>query len=282
MVAFVFFAIGAPLAVFAAGEKIVSRVAGTLEDQRGGKGAWERIIVSRELSNGDVARTQAKSEGKILLEEDKDIRIYEKTTVEMSKLDYLEKTKTTILKQVAGRMKVRVLGKKVGVEERINVMTPSATMAARGTFFQSTVFDDGSTLLDVYDHSVLFEAGGKKLLVGAGNSAYVLPGQPPAFISPYQSIVVDSQGVGHMRQDSAQPAPGVRSSALVNPYQYGTLQYGAVSNGYTPAQAGFSTWGSSGVFPESFQGKYPDGQPISGSGSQSSPSSLDSQGAQVK
>jgi len=112
--------------------KFVVRIAGVVQCQKAGQGAWVSIWNGRMLSNGDKAKTLKDSRAKILLPDDSFFILGEATTLELSKVEYSQKGRYVQLRLDVGKVRLKVQ-KFAGKDSRFEVVTPRAVLAARGT-----------------------------------------------------------------------------------------------------------------------------------------------------
>lgn len=133
--------------------RMVVRVKGRVESQRGGQQTWDPIFRSRVLSDGDFARTRDDSRAFIRLADGSQFTVGAATQVEMTRFTLTPEGRTVVFNLLLGRVRARV-AKSFGSEGRFEVRTPNGVLAAHGTeFYVDHVTDEsapptsGSSLL---------------------------------------------------------------------------------------------------------------------------------------
>lgn len=171
-------------------EKTVTRINGSVDGRKSNDAAWTPIFASRPLTNGDWARTHSDSLAKIYLEGGHHfVKLYENTLVEMSKVEGEGTNRFIQLKQTLGQIKVN-FDKYLGKSQKMEVKTPTATLAVRGTSFLSLVLPSGHTIVQVLTGAVrVTPVSGMPFQIHAGNGAVIRPytGQAPSS-TVYKSI----------------------------------------------------------------------------------------------
>ncbi|MCL5773387.1 MAG: FecR family protein [Firmicutes bacterium] len=161
--------------------KLVVKVNGTVESQKADSTKWVGIWQSRMLKDGDKARTLDNSRANIRLADQTVVQVGSNTVVEISKFQLTEKSRLAELKLTAGKVRVNV-GKFGGKESKVQVTTPNAVLAARGTDFyveQEKVTKQGpggNTNIIVFSGTVNVTSGGGNFMVFAGNTCTITSG----------------------------------------------------------------------------------------------------------
>jgi ferric-dicitrate binding protein FerR (iron transport regulator) len=116
------------------GWKFVIRIAGVVQCRKAGQASWASVWNGRLLNNSDGARTLEKSRAKILLPDNSFFILGQKTSVEMSKIEYTPQSRFVQLRLEVGMIRVKV-EKFAAKDSTFQVVTPRAALAARGTEF---------------------------------------------------------------------------------------------------------------------------------------------------
>ncbi|MCE1248029.1 MAG: FecR family protein [Firmicutes bacterium] len=205
--------------------KLVVRVKGVVESQFSGEAKWERIWQNRLLHDGDKTRTGADSRAIVRLVDNSYFTLGENTEVEVSKFQLTQSERELKMKLTSGKLRSSI-GKFTGKKNQVEVQTPNAVMAARGTEFY-VEYDDktagpgagGVTRLIVFESSVEITSNGVTQLITAGNSAEV---------GPAGNIMVNPPGLEARSPGFSQPTTQAPDVDLVefDP----TVSNGTVSN----------------------------------------------------
>jgi hypothetical protein len=228
--------------------KLVIKVKGVVESQFQGDPKWERIWQNRLLHDGDKTRTGSDSRAIIRLVDNSYFTLGENTEVEVSKFQLTSTERELKMKITAGKMRSSI-GKFTGKNSKVEVQTPNAVMAARGTEF-FVEYDDktagpgagGVTRVIVFESTVAVTSNGVTQLVTAGNSAE---------IGPSGNIMLNPPGLEASIPGSMQPSPQAPDVDLIefDPviYQAGTA--GVPSDPYVP-NSPVATGGSADYVPQ--------------------------------
>lgn len=161
--------------------KLVVKVNGTVESQKADSTKWVGIWQSRMLKDGDKARTLDNSRANIRLADQTVVQVGSNTVVEIAKFQLTEKSRFAELKLTAGKVRINV-GRFTGKESKVQVTTPNAVLAARGTDFfveQEKVTKQGvggNCILIVFSGIVNVNAGGGTFTVFGGNTCTITGG----------------------------------------------------------------------------------------------------------
>lgn len=158
--------------------KLVVRVTGTVESQQAGASDWTGIWESRLLQDGAKARTLADSRAKIRLADQTVISVGANTQVEVANFKLTPTSRTAQINLLSGKIRVNV-GKFTGKENKFQVTTPNAVLAAKGTDFyvdQEKVTKQGiggGTFILVFDGQVNVNTGGGFFTLFPGMGGYI-------------------------------------------------------------------------------------------------------------
>ena len=227
--------------------KLVVRVKGVVESQFQGESKWERIWQNRLLLDGDKTRTGTDSRAIIRLVDNSYFTLGEKTEVEVAKFQLSTSERELKMKLTQGKLRSSI-GKFTGKKNQVEVQTPNAVMAARGTEFY-VEYDDttagpgagGTTNLIVFESSVAITSNGVTQIITAGNSAQV---------GPSGVIMLNPPGLGSRAPGFMQPTPQAPDVDLIEfePTIYtGTATVPA--DPYVPPHSPIVTGGSTGQAP---------------------------------
>jgi len=113
---------------------IVKKVRGKVELQPPMK-AWERVITTKLATNGDRIRTKESSGARLTMPDGSVIRMYEKTIIDISSVDFSQQSRKAKFKILFGKLKAKI-NKFVGKQDQFKIETPTATATIRGTMFE--------------------------------------------------------------------------------------------------------------------------------------------------
>jgi FecR-like protein len=129
----------------------------------------------------DLIETRQASRTKALLDDDTVLTLGENSRLEITEhlYDQSAKTRSAVLRLLRG--KVRALVAKTFGGSKFEIHTPSAVVAARGTYFVVWLEADGTSgVANIGTHGdVAFSAGGKEVIVRPGQTATARFGAPP-------------------------------------------------------------------------------------------------------
>lgn len=147
---------------------VVKEVKGKAQILRAGVGPVEPALKGSVLFNGDVVRTEKESELIVGFKDGSFLTVYESSEVKIEEKELAPQSKFsrifTLIKIAIGRMRVFV--QKISEERGVTAFTPSSVMGVRGTDFTIACAVDGSTVLEVEDGEVEFNAGEMKVEKG--------------------------------------------------------------------------------------------------------------------
>ena len=136
---------------------------------------WQPARPAQPLATGDFVRTRQAARMALLFADDTQLRLHQNTVLQVKGVATPAQPVTTLLLN-AGRAWTqtrRVDG------SRLNLETPAATAAIRGTDWDISVEDDGRTLLTVLSGTVEFSNAQGQVSVGANEAAYAEVGKAP-------------------------------------------------------------------------------------------------------
>ena len=177
-------------------------------DQRAAAAAdWQPARPAQALATGDFVRTRQAARMALLFADDTQLRLHQNTVLQVKGVATPAQPVTTLLLN-AGRAWTQT---RRADGSRLNLETPAATAAIRGTDWDISVEDDGRTLLTVLSGTVEFSNAQGQVSVGANEAAYAEVGKAPVKLvlsQPRDRI----QWVNALRADplphlSAEPVP---------------------------------------------------------------------------
>lgn len=189
-------------------------------DQRAATAAdWLPARPAQALATGDFVRTRQAARMALLFADDTQLRLHQNTVLQVKGVATPAQPVTTLLLN-AGRAWTQT---KRADGTRLNLETPAATAAIRGTDWDISVEDDGRTLLTVLSGTVEFSNAQGQVSVGANEAAIAEVGKAPVKLvlsQPRDRI----QWVNALRADplphlAAEPVPealGPVRAALVD------------------------------------------------------------------
>ena len=177
-------------------------------DQRAASAAdWGPARLAQALAQGDFVRTRQAAKMALLFADDTQLRLHQNTVLQVKGVATPAQPVTTLLLN-AGRAWTQT---KRADGSRLNLETPAATAAIRGTDWDISVEDDGRTLITVLSGTVEFSNAQGSVSVGANEAALAEVGKAPVKLvlsQPRDRI----QWVNALRADpvphlSAEPVP---------------------------------------------------------------------------
>jgi tetratricopeptide (TPR) repeat protein len=150
--------------------KVVS-VQGTVEVQRVGETAWQRVSLNETLCPGDTVRAQRRSRANLALINESVLRLNQRTTLKLGEYNKEEETSVVELLKGAGHF----LSRK---PRALEVRTPFAIAGVRGTEFLVSVEED-QTFLSIFEGQVLASNKVGELLLASGQAAVAEKGKAP-------------------------------------------------------------------------------------------------------
>ncbi|MEP5766086.1 MAG: TonB-dependent receptor [Halieaceae bacterium] len=165
--------------LLSAADAEISSIYGVGEYRLDATSGWNQARVEQELFGGNFVRTGAYSRLGLLFSDRTQLRINEKTVLHIRELsDPTSNTGQTRLRLERGRVWTRTNLVPRGLE----METPAATAAIRGTDWDMQVASDGSATVTVLNGSVNFFNAHGQVLVAAGEQARAVPGSAPVKI----------------------------------------------------------------------------------------------------
>lgn len=145
-------------------------------DQRAAAAAdWQPARPAQALATGDFVRTRQAARMALLFADDTQLRLHQNTVLQVKGVATPAQPVTTLLLN-AGRAWTQT---RRADGSRLNLETPAATAAIRGTDWDISVEDDGRTLLTVLSGTVEFSNAQGQVSVGANEAAYAEVGKAP-------------------------------------------------------------------------------------------------------
>lgn len=145
-------------------------------DQRAAAAAdWQPARPAQPLATGDFVRTRQAARMALLFADDTQLRLHQNTVLQVKGVATPAQPVTTLLLN-AGRAWTQT---RRADGSRLNLETPAATAAIRGTDWDISVEDDGRTLLTVLSGTVEFSNAQGQVSVGANEAAYAEVGKAP-------------------------------------------------------------------------------------------------------
>lgn len=172
---------------------IIVRI-GPVEVLKRGENSWNSAQKGMLLFEGDRVKTQAAARAAILLNDGSVTRLNENTDLVLAVRS--TESKKNRMKLLMGNLWARILHQDPGLE----IETPSAVAAIKGTELELKVGPTGDSLLIVWDGLVLFLNQKGEVSVRSGQQSNALPGQAPGGavkavvdpIQPWFNTVVES------------------------------------------------------------------------------------------
>lgn len=130
----------------------ISLPLGKVEVQSSGSDSWEKAKPNRPVFEGDIIRTAAKSRAEITLKGGGKIRLGEKSELELNEANVKPMTKNFKAKLKRGNVFVSAKAA-FGEKKNVQLRTPTAVAAIRGTKYRAKAGEDESEVL-VYDGKV--------------------------------------------------------------------------------------------------------------------------------
>ena len=145
-------------------------------DQRAAAAAdWQPARPAQALATGDFVRTRQAARMALLFADDTQLRLHQNTVLQVKGVATPAQPVTTLLLN-AGRAWTQT---KRADGSRLNLETPAATAAIRGTDWDISVEDDGRTLITVLSGTVEFSNAQGAVSVGANEAAVAEVGKAP-------------------------------------------------------------------------------------------------------
>ncbi len=185
-----------PVALFAESAGIFLQIKGDVSDERDGssfKPSVNDVIHEKDrITTGEKARTKFK------LFDDSMLTISENSSIDISELVVNEKERTSILSLTMGKAKIKV-NEFLNKKSRVEIHTPTAVAAARGTEWITVVITDPVTgetesFFYVLEGTITVENPafpGQVVEVNAGFFTSVTAGAAPAVPIAYTASMID-------------------------------------------------------------------------------------------
>lgn len=136
-------------------------VKGSAQVIRAGVGPVEKAVKGLSVFNGDVVKTEKNSEVVLAFKDGSTLNIYENTETKVEKKEVASESSVskvfTFFKLAIGKIRAKV--RKVIKGSLFSVVTPTSTMGVRGTDFTVASAVDGSTVLEVKEGKIDYDAG---------------------------------------------------------------------------------------------------------------------------
>jgi hypothetical protein len=164
----------------------VSNPAGEVSVQKQGSTEWTQAVSGMKLNEGDRVKTGGNSTTEVVFFEGSVIEVKADSEIVLSKMTASGAGSTSVhINQVVGNTVNRV-HKLIDSSSDYEVNTPAGSAVVRGTTFNSDVRNDGFTIIYCDEGTVWFTAGGKTVILNAGQSASAMPGGTPQTQSTFQ------------------------------------------------------------------------------------------------
>lgn len=153
----------------------VAYVAGQVEYQHLGKGAWRPLTTNTILQTNDAVRTVgANSAAELYWIDGTRMRLAPNTTMEIKKCTYngMKRAYTSLFRLNLGKVWVRIV-RTLSRPSKFEIETPTAVATVRGTIFSIAVKPEGSTKVSVYDGTVEVVSADAALAVPHGSYVHV-------------------------------------------------------------------------------------------------------------
>ena len=124
----------------------ISLPLGKVEVQPAGGGAWEKAKPNRPVFEGDVLRTSAKSRAEITLQGGGKVRIGENSELELTVASVTPMAKNFNANLKKGNVFVSAKAA-FGEKKNVQLRTPTAVAAIRGTKYRASAGEDESNVL---------------------------------------------------------------------------------------------------------------------------------------
>ncbi len=164
---------------------IVSIAAGEVLVMKAGTTTWEEASPGMTLEPGDRIKTGADSNAVITFFEGSTIELEAGTEIAVTELKIVEDTGSTTIKlwQQIGKTRSRV-EKLVDPASRYEIETPAGAAVVRGSVGVTEVDEAGNMWQYVEEGEWWLCAQGECLVLGPGETGYVMVGQPPSRQAP--------------------------------------------------------------------------------------------------
>ncbi len=179
----------ASLATWAADDAQVVMVVGKVEVQRNAQGEWRQVAVNQKLSAGDAVRTGEASQMALVANDQTQVRLNQQSMFKLTNVGNQDGGTNLELQQ--GRMWAQAKQFFTGLfrrttslvntqqGRRLQVTTPTSTIGIRGTDWEVTVGDAGTTQVAVFSGEVEVGNALGQVLVAPNEQATVRAGQAP-------------------------------------------------------------------------------------------------------
>lgn len=167
----------------------VAHIAGQVEYQRRGKGAWHPLTTNTLLQTDDAVRTVgANSTAELYWIDGTRMRLAPNTTVGIKKCTYngMKRTEISLFRLNLGKVWVRIV-RTLSRSSKFEVETPTAVATVRGTIFSVAVKPEGSTKVSVYDGTVEVVSADAALAVPHGSYVHVTTPQGTPEVKTFSS-----------------------------------------------------------------------------------------------
>jgi hypothetical protein len=210
----------------------ISNPAGEVLVQKQGSITWLQAVSGMKLNEGDRLKTGGNSTTEVVFFEGSVIEVGADSEILLSEMTASNSGSTSIhLNQLVGHTVSRV-HKLVDSASDYEVDTPAGSAVVRGTAFKSDVRTDGFTVIYCDEGTVWFTAGGKTVILNAGESASAMPGGTPSTLSAFhiENVTICSDVRGD-RNYTVRPSAVFASGEKVWIYFEATSLEANASNG---------------------------------------------------
>lgn len=165
----------APAAVPPGAAAEIVSLQGTGDQRTASAADWQPARPAQPLATGDFVRTRQAAKMALLFADDTQLRLHQNTVLQVKGVATPAQPVTTLLLS-AGRAWTQT---RRADGSRLNLETPAATAAIRGTDWDLSVEDDGRTVLTVLSGTVEFSNAQGQVSVGANEAAVAEVGKAP-------------------------------------------------------------------------------------------------------
>lgn len=142
-------------------------VAGRVEVQGGGRGAFRLLATNDFVRSGDIVRTASDGVAEFVWAGGTRWKAMPNTLIKIKKATASRKAETSQLEMASGKVFVRI-ARELGPSSRFEIQTPTAVASVRGTIFSVEV-QGGQTQVRVWKGTVaLSDKSGQKALIEPG------------------------------------------------------------------------------------------------------------------
>jgi len=158
----------------------ITSVTGNVEIFNAESNTREEANDGAKLVDGTKVKTSPDSQALLTFFDGSTLELGADTEIEIESVQYRnEGPNAIVIKQWVGKTWSRVV-ELVNPNSSYEIITPSASAVVRGTSFLTAVDNDGGTIFQVVDGTVVVSAGGNEVTVTTGREIDVRPGSYPS------------------------------------------------------------------------------------------------------